>query len=423
MTEEITVAVDVTEEVITVNITANEAIPILRYGSGAPSNGLGIVGDSYINTANDFLYEKTGVSAWTLRVELASGEGGSSAWEDITGTPTTLAGYGIADAQPLDSDLTAIAALATSAEGRALLALSPSAAQLYYWNSVAWTALTTTASSRAFIVGSASSATLRGILTDETGTGLAYFQGGDLGTPSAGVATNLTGTAASLTAGNVTTNANLTGDVTSSGNATTLATVNSNVGSFGSGSLVPVITVNAKGLITAISTTAVSGGGGGSGTKTIAVFTPRDNQPPASNFATLDTRNSVAVLDFDDATNESAVFVGVIPEGAVLTSGLYVFIHWTATSGTSGQVKWGAQFERGNTDLDSDSFDTATDNFSSTSGTNGVIMVTGMTCTDIDGLTAGDTFRIRIYRDAADGTNDTLSGDAELVTVEVRTAN
>jgi hypothetical protein len=43
-----------------------------------------------------------------------------------------------------------------------------------------------------------------------------------LGTPASGVATNLTGTAAGLTAGNVTTNANLTGDVTSIGNATTL---------------------------------------------------------------------------------------------------------------------------------------------------------------------------------------------------------
>ena len=29
-------------------------------------------------------------------------------------------------------------------------------------------------------------------LPDETGTGVAYFQGGDLGTPSAGVGTNLT---------------------------------------------------------------------------------------------------------------------------------------------------------------------------------------------------------------------------------------
>jgi hypothetical protein len=44
-----------------------------------------------------------------------------------------------------------------------------------------------------------------------------------LGTPSSGTATNLTGTASGLTAGNVTTNANLTGDVTSVGNASTIA--------------------------------------------------------------------------------------------------------------------------------------------------------------------------------------------------------
>lgn len=36
------------------------------------------------------------------------------AWSAITGTPTTLSGYGITDAQPLDSDLTAYAALATA---------------------------------------------------------------------------------------------------------------------------------------------------------------------------------------------------------------------------------------------------------------------------------------------------------------------
>ncbi len=44
-----------------------------------------------------------------------------------------------------------------------------------------------------------------------------------LGTPVSGVATNLTGTAAGLTAGNVTTNANLTGVITSSGNTTSIA--------------------------------------------------------------------------------------------------------------------------------------------------------------------------------------------------------
>ena len=44
-----------------------------------------------------------------------------------------------------------------------------------------------------------------------------------LGTPASGIATNLTGTASGLTAGNVTTNANLTGPITSSGNATAIA--------------------------------------------------------------------------------------------------------------------------------------------------------------------------------------------------------
>lgn len=44
-----------------------------------------------------------------------------------------------------------------------------------------------------------------------------------LGTPASGIATNLTGTASGLTAGNVTTNANLTGPITSSGNATSIA--------------------------------------------------------------------------------------------------------------------------------------------------------------------------------------------------------
>jgi hypothetical protein len=44
-----------------------------------------------------------------------------------------------------------------------------------------------------------------------------------LGTPTALIGTNITGTAAGLTAGTVTTNANLTGDVTSVGNATSIA--------------------------------------------------------------------------------------------------------------------------------------------------------------------------------------------------------
>lgn len=50
---------------------------------------------------------------------------------------------------------------------------------------------------------------------------------GALGTPTSGVATNLTGTASSLTAGTVTTNANLTGHITSVGNAAVLGSFTS----------------------------------------------------------------------------------------------------------------------------------------------------------------------------------------------------
>jgi hypothetical protein len=86
-----------------------------------------------------------------------------------------------------------------------------------------------------------SSANLISAVTDETGTGSLVFATSPtlvtpaLGTPSALVGTNITGTASGLTAGNVTTNANLTGAVTSVGNATSL-------GSFSSANLLAALT-------------------------------------------------------------------------------------------------------------------------------------------------------------------------------------
>jgi hypothetical protein len=73
-----------------------------------------------------------------------------------------------------------------------------------------------------------SSVNLAAAITDETGNGALVFATSptlvtpNLGTPSTLVGTNITGTAAGLTAGNVTTNANLTGEVTSIGNEATL---------------------------------------------------------------------------------------------------------------------------------------------------------------------------------------------------------
>lgn len=154
--------------------------------------------------------------------------------------------------------------------------------------------------------------------------------------------------------------------------------------------------------------------------KTVAPFEARQGHPPAANFATVDTRNIVFVLEFDSTTEESTVFLGLIPQGTILTSGLLVRIWWMADTATTGNVRWAAQFERSGTDLDADSFDSLTEVTSAAPATSGIEAVAEITCTALDGLTAGDGFRLRIVRRAADATNDTMSGDAQLVRVEVR---
>lgn len=166
---------------------------------------------------------------------------------------------------------------------------------------------------------------------------------------------------------------------------------------------------------------AAPSGGGGGGTLTLARFTALDNQPPSSAFATFGTRNSIAVLAFDAGTDESAVFAKIIPEAADFTTGISVRIHWIAASATSGDAVWVAAFERSNTDLDSDSFATGVSGTSTTNGTSGIITVTtiNFSGSEIDGVTAGDTFRLKLTRDA-DAGGDTMTGDAQLVSIEMR---
>jgi hypothetical protein len=72
----------------------------------------------------------------------------------------------------------------------------------------------------------------------------------------------------SVTGGDLTLSGSTGTDITNA----TLATVNSNVGSYGSSSAIPVVTVNAKGLVTGVTTATVAGGQyfGSATTKAIA---------------------------------------------------------------------------------------------------------------------------------------------------------
>jgi hypothetical protein len=144
------------------------------------------------------------------------------------------------------------------------------------------------------------------------------------------------------------------------------------------------------------------------------VFRPYDNEPPSSNYATLDTRNQHPCLDFDGTTSESAAFSDVLSSGYA-GGGLTVTLFIAATSATSGDCKFEASFERMTTDLDADSFATAKNVTITVSGTSGIITTGAISFSnsEIDGLSAGEGYRLKVARLPADAA-DTIASDIEL---------
>jgi hypothetical protein len=158
---------------------------------------------------------------------------------------------------------------------------------------------------------------------------------------------------------------------------------------------------------------------------TLLILGPYHNEPPAANYATLDTRNLHPVLDFDDTTDEAAVFSAVLPR-SYAGGGLTVYIHYAMTSAEADDVIWQAAIERigdGVQDIDADGFAAAQSSGAVTvPGTSGLVDICTVVFTDgaqMDSLAVGEAFRLKINRDA-DNANDDAVGDAELVAVEIR---
>lgn len=156
---------------------------------------------------------------------------------------------------------------------------------------------------------------------------------------------------------------------------------------------------------------------------TLLIFRAQDQEPPSSNFATFDTRNSHPVLDFDDTTQEAAIFTGILPRHYA-GGGITFYLHWAATSATSGTGGWDVSVEsigNGSQDIDSDGFATAqTVTAATVPGTSGHVSITNVAITDganIDSIAVGEAFRVRVRRDVA---NDTATGDLELLAVELK---
>ena len=95
--------------------------------------------------------------------------------------------------------------------------------------------------------------------TNGAGANPSWIAGGGSGTVTS-VATDSTLTGGPITASGTLSRAALTGDVTASGgsNTTVLATVNASPGTYGSTTSIPSVTVNAKGLTTAASSTTLT---------------------------------------------------------------------------------------------------------------------------------------------------------------------
>ena len=157
---------------------------------------------------------------------------------------------------------------------------------------------------------------------------------------------------------------------------------------------------------------------------TLAVFTAWDGMPPVSNYGTVDTRNVHRVADFDAATDETLLYEGVLPRNYA-GGGVTLRMGWMASSATSGNCVWNASFERHQDetdDLDSDTFASAQAATGAAPATSGMVQYTDITFTNgaqMDSLAVGESYRLRITRNAASG-SDTMTGDAELLRLELR---
>lgn len=146
--------------------------------------------------------------------------------------------------------------------------------------------------------------------------------------------------------------------------------------------------------------------------------------PPGASAATLDARpggstpaENVIVHDFDASSDEYLDFLCQL-EGYD-SGGLTFTIYWSASSATSGDVRWEIGIRRVQDDAEdidtshSYQFNAVTDTAPSASGEVVQVDITFTDGADMDSWADGELAIIRIHRDY-DHVDDDMSGDAEL---------
>lgn len=137
---------------------------------------------------------------------------------------------------------------------------------------------------------------------------------------------------------------------------------------------------------------------------------------------TFAVRNGHRLAVFPDVGITRTFFTMNMP--TVFAQGdITVQLHWMAGVATGSDCVWEVAFERhqvGVDDLDSDSFGAPIVFVQAAPGTPGIVQeaIIPITAAQYDGILQGEQFRLRISR-LADDTSDTMTGDAQLMTVVI----
>ena len=160
------------------------------------------------------------------------------------------------------------------------------------------------------------------------------------------ITVNAKGLITAVTTATISSTVTLAGDLSGTGSTgttitSTLATVNATVGSFGSASSVPAITVNAKGLVTAVTATTITPSAiGAVATTTLGV---------ANGTATLGSDGKLTTAQIPSSLTGAIVYQGVwnastntpvIPVAAVGNKGYYYKVSVAGTTAIDGFSAW-----------------------------------------------------------------------------------
>ena len=376
-------------------------------------------------TATKITYDSKGLV--TSGTTLSASDIPSLSWSKITsGTPTTLAGYGITDAAPLASPaLTGVPTAPTAATSTNSTQLATTA---YVQNQGYITGLTASGD----VSGTSSGAGITLTLATQSGlTAGTYGSGGAIPVITVDAKGRVTSaTTTSAASSGIT----LIGDISGTGSTgssitTTLATQTGlTAGSYGSASDIPVVTVDVKGRVTAISTVStgsssisligdVSGTGATGSALTVTLDTVNSNVgtfqgitvngkglvTSATNLAgvnnglaTLDSSGKLTTSQIPSSLTGAVVYQGTwnastnspILVSSVGTKGYYYKVSTSGTTTIDGISSWNA----GDTIIYDgttwDKIDGIANEVLSVAGRTGIIT---LSASDISGLAASAT--------------------------------